>query len=1019
MSGELKYTSARATPELVGRKEILAQIEQAIRDGPHSYLIDIAGGGGIGKTRVVNYVLEKLAPTLALALRVAKYPVDLYHTRNHSREGLLENLYTALDGNEQEFSNYHAAKERLQRISDLAELNKQRDAMVNAFLDDLNRIAQQRRLVFALDTTERLFFESDPIQQRLGLEEEKIAILNWLLRDFLPKIENAVILLSGRAERGSLRPDLQKIEGKKFLPIDLQGLTEDEALEYFDAVIRACEEPGELQDFDAAKSIRKLSSDQRRVIFYSLCDNTQGTLTIRPIWLALAIDYWVVSVKRLLPEWTLSVQDARNQATQDHTATRDALGSKLFGSLREGERRADEVILALGSATKGANAELLSHILGVDKAEIEKSLEDIRHLSFVKIRPTDQRFFLHDEMYALLQRYGWGLDEPRMTRNLQRITAWYHTQIDNHRRKITSLYEQHEKTFYATPEVIQERIALQDAWVEDLHYQLRLDPRRGFETYFRYSDDAIVAGNEALDAQLHSELLAFWRTHDPDWEKQDIQGLERAKVEADTAIRWIKRMIIRGEYPQAHQIIQRLREGTLKVIQDSGQLAKIELDVMDTVAKAYTGQLDQAETQLKHQIDELEKISPSLRRDAILARACNNLGYVYRSTGRYLGAIHHYQNARSIWRKVKIEGEQANTLTNLAFALAMMGEFGDAWRHGLDALCLRLVIGSPASVGLALNTLAEIAIEENALDDSLRYLAQAFPLFAEVNYVRGKGLALIASAETKRRISTWMDYYPDRTAEQLAQAAQDAEQAIRIFAQVVEPTRRVEALIEKGCAYRDWVKFLREKSTWGEEETAPDWSSQLEQSRDEFDQAQQVAEQHNLHYLRVDALVNLAWLYYYAGQENNASKVLEKVYEIIPPEYRIKPYQKGLGGLPILDEKEAVIPFLTQLGKMELLHGQMAFNRYAQERDPRALRDAIRHYTLAMAYDTQFRTQEFRDLRRAKDRMYERLKVLNANEMLIVYDTVEETERRFHLGTSAMREFLKRNFGTRDDFASG
>ncbi|MCX7838314.1 MAG: hypothetical protein N2559_02515, partial [Anaerolineae bacterium] len=256
-------------------------------------------------------------------------------------------------------------------------------------------------------------------------------------------------------------------------------------------------------------------------------------------------------------------------------------------------------------------------------------------------------------------------------------------------------------------------------------------------------------------------------------------------------------------------------------------------------------------------------------------------------------------------------------------------------------------------------------------------------------------------------------------AEQLAQAAQDAEQAIKIFEQIVEPARMVEALIEKGCAYRDWVKFLREKSTWEEKETVPDWSPQLEQSRDAFEQAQQVAEQHNLHYLRVDALVNLAWLYYYAGQENNASQALERADALIPSEYPIKPYRRGLGGPPIIDEKEAVIPFLTQLGKMELLRGQIAFNRYAQSRDAGALKDAIRHYTLAMAYDTQFRTQEFRDLRRAKDRMYERLKVLNANEMLTVYNTVEETERDFHLGTSAMRDFLKRNFGSRDDFIGG
>lgn len=1026
MSGELKYTSARATPELVGRKEILAQIEQAIRDVPHAYLIDIQGGGGIGKTRLVNHVLEKLAPALDPAPRVAKYPVDLYHSRNHSREGLLESLYDALGATEPEFQNYLEQKKALQRISDLAELSKQRDALVSAFLGDLNQVGKERRLVFALDTTERLFFESDPIQQRLGLEEEKIAVLNWLLRDFLPRIENAVILLSGRAERGSLRPDLQKIQGKKFLPIDLQGLTEDEALEYFDAVIRACEEPGELQDLEAAKSIQKLSPDQRRVIFYSLCDVTEGTLTIRPIWLALAIDYWVCA-GHLLPEWTLAVADARKQATQDHTATRDALGKRLFESLRASERMADEVILALGLATKGADADLLSHILGSDKAEIERALQIIRPLSFVKIRPDDKRYFLHDEMYALLQRHGWGLDtsEPRVTKTLQRITDWYNTRIDNHRKKITTLYEQQEKTFYATPEVIQERLALQDAWVEDLHYQLRLDPRRGFETYFRYSDDAIAAGNEALDAQLRSELLAFWRTHDPNWKKEDIQGLRRADVEADAAIRWVKRLIEGGDKAKARHIIERLRSDASDLIRSSGRLAEIQLDLWDARADAYEAKLEDAEEKLKRQIQELVQIPRSLVRDAILALAYNHLGYVYRSTGRYLGAIHHYEQARSMWRNVKIEVEQANTLTNLAFALAMIGEFGDAWRQGLDARDLRLVVGSPASIGLAVNALAAIAIQENALDDSLRYLEQAIPLFEKVQNKRGQGLAFIAKAETMRRISTWMDYYPGQTAEQLAQAAQAAEQAICIFEQINEPTRLVEALIEKGCAYRDWVKFRRDNpDVLSEEEKTSSriWSLEdlAEKSRQAFEQAQEIAGQRNLHYLRVDALVNLAWLYYYLGQEDDAIKILkERVEPLIPAPYRITPYERGLGGFPILDEKEAILPFLTQSGKMELLRGQIAFNHFARTRDKSALKEAVARYTLALAYDTLFRNQEFRDLRRAKDRIYERLKGLNANEMLVAYNTVENVERTYRLGTSVMRKFLQRNFGRREDFVDG
>jgi hypothetical protein len=573
MSGNLKH-SARATPELIGRKEILERIKHAICDVSHAYLIEITGRGGIGKTRLVQHVLEKLAPSLQ-NVRAAKDPVDLYHSSNHSREGLIAALYDAIGGTEQEFQGYHQEKKKLEQIADLTKLSEQRDAMIAAFIDDLNQIAKTQRLVLALDTTERLFFESDPVQKRLGLEEEKIAVLNWLLQDFLPKIENAVILLSGRTERGSLSDDLKKVSGKQFMPIPLQGLNEEEALEYFDAVIQACRAPGELQDIEAAQSIEKLSRDQRRTIFYSLCDAEQDTLTIRPIWLALAIDYWVIA-EQLLPDWKASVNDARARANQDHTNTREALRRGLLRTLREGDRApADEVILALGLATKGADADLLFHILGIDKTEIQKALETIRHLSFVKTRPKDNRLFLHDEMYAILQQHL--LQLPRYEQWLRQITDWYNTRIDNHRKKITRLYETSEKTFYGSEKVNRVRTALYDTLVEDLHYQLRLNPRRGFETYFRYSDDAIATGNESLDAQLRSELLAFWSTNDPKWEKQHIEGLKRADVEADAAIRWVKRLIERGDKPKARQLIAKLRGDASDLIRASGQLAEIQL----------------------------------------------------------------------------------------------------------------------------------------------------------------------------------------------------------------------------------------------------------------------------------------------------------------------------------------------------------------------------------------------------------------------------------------------------------
>jgi len=51
--------------------------------------------------------------------------------------------------------------------------------------------------------------------------------------------------------------------------------------------------------------------------------------------------------------------------------------------------------------------------------------------------------------------------------------------------------------------------------------------------------------------------------------------------------------------------------------------------------------------------------------------------------------------------------------------------------------------------------------------------------------------------------------------------------------------------------------------------------------------------------------------------------------------------------------------------------------------------DPARHYARALLYDQYFSKQPFRDLRRAKGRMYERFKQLNPEELQIVVDAVK------------------------------
>src|SRR3989304_303580 len=92
----IEYASARATPELVGREEILNLIGKAIEDkGNQAQVFYIAARGGMGKTRLLEEVVKRWGnwkrsrPKKRAKLLIANRLVDLYHTHTHTEEGLI------------------------------------------------------------------------------------------------------------------------------------------------------------------------------------------------------------------------------------------------------------------------------------------------------------------------------------------------------------------------------------------------------------------------------------------------------------------------------------------------------------------------------------------------------------------------------------------------------------------------------------------------------------------------------------------------------------------------------------------------------------------------------------------------------------------------------------------------------------------------------------------------------------------------------------------------------------------
>jgi tetratricopeptide (TPR) repeat protein len=1037
------YMGARATPELVGREGILAQIQATIQDKSRSYLIYITGRGGTGKTRLIQQLLKNAAEDGSLM--VADELIDLYHTRVRSVGGLIGALLEVVKplgrfmGSRPWDTEVDKKLEALARAEQEglspAELISRRQELTDLFLEIVNRFTIRQRLVLALDTTEQLFVARDVAQERLGLSEQRPAILDWLLDDFLPKVENAVILLAGRLKPLALAPELNvaaERAKKRFLHIDLQGLTEEETLAYFEVLADSASRSGNPADAQAARTIRLWSDHERRTIFYCLHDAEEPP-RIRPILLALAIDHLVVS-GRPLAALTRPLAEAKALSAAQRHEMRVELGKALVQTLHEYRRPADDIIINLGWLRKGADVALLAQLTGLKRAEVEQALSYISDLSFVKTRPADNRIFLHDEMYTILQRYGLEhVADAERERVFRELRGYYEQLIRQARIEIDELYRPQADTFEETlpdpGQVRMTRARLQDAIVEDLYYRLRWNAEQAFQKYFLYIKEAIASNDETLGAQLRTEFFSFLAERDPAGQAEEIDGLRWADVIADSAVRWIEWLWNEDKFDEALQTANRLASEARELIEPGGPLAEAHLNAWRGYLFTYAGDYRQAGPLLNETINKLLEWSqvnkPSPRWAGILGRAYNSSGYLYDRQTRPYRAIETYAKAVPLWQTIQLPVEEAATLNNRAFALAKIGLFHTAIPQAKDALRLREQLGPRVPVGLSINTLALIELAQNDLAGALRDARRALQIFTRLNSPRGLGLALIALAEAERRNSESATYLQQgRSAEFLEQAVGHALEAVHIFTETVtEPGRLMEAWRELGRAYREWARLRQERpqiiapKEQVEGKYTVEMLAQLSQVA--FRKAEDLAGD-DIHSF-IEVLFDQALLEYYTklykdapafaqAQTDLNQGLLTEIENLIPEEYRTPP-SKGI--------KLKRFWFLVHSGNVALLRGHIAFNQWqAQPQAETGLRAAVEHYTLALAYYAFFSDYVFQEMRQALDQIYDHLRQLTPAQKVLMYQIVAEVEAAYDLGVgeSRMSQFLTDRFGTIDIF---
>ncbi|MBM4428756.1 MAG: tetratricopeptide repeat protein [Chloroflexi bacterium] len=1037
---ETEYLGARATPGLVNRIPILNKIKQAIDDRPSSHVIYITGPGGLGKTFLLRDVLRRcrrggewFAPEARII--AAEDVVDLYHAHTHSMEGLTHTTWEVLGPMRADLVRYERQVARFEREKYelagphgmLAELYKLRGEVAVAFLDDLNRLTRNYRLVLALDTAEKLLYETDRVQGVLRLGEEGIAVLPWLLKEFLPKLENAVILIAGRPKPERLREDLRTALPDRLIEYELPGFEQkQDAINYFNAVVEVVRQQGKNE---IAERIAAIPEDTREVIWRYIGG--------RPVLLSLMIDYLVVA-NELLPAVKVPVEEARRKSNYELKEIEKNIEAELARLFQNTGRPADEAIRALAWARKGMDAEMLACVADMSLKEAERTLTELRELSFVKVRPADNRVFLHDEMYEMLYRHVLAkLPKARREKVYEAILRYYEDKIEQARAAVAhSQRSEYGKPEWergpvpkgpprppADTEALARAIAhLYSLMVEEVYYRLRHDPVDGFKAYYTYRQEAFWTNEESPDMQLRNEMLEYLAEREG---VERFDGLTRSDVEIDAGLSWSDRNLRRGSYSRVLDIARGLREKCPDLVEEGGPLVKAQLAASEGRALAYLGQdLDHAEKLLLSSVDtlrafETEDDFQAWRRNILLADTLNTLGYLYRTMGRYHRAIYEYQRALPLLRslaeqekaetmRMAIEAQHANTLSNLSWALTWVGELQEALNTCRDALEMRERLGPRAPVAFTMTTMGLIQIMNDHPDRACVSCERALGIFRDLQQPRGVGLARIALAEAFRRMSSSTPelYTPEEDVEHLRLAEEHAKEAVDIFtSQVLERPQLIQALIELGCTYRDWAWILYQygDADSGRRTLAHHGEAALRRAIREGE-----AEPGLLHMV-VDAQVNLAWLYYYMGEDDKAERELEAVIKRVPPEHYIV-----LGrGLP---DRELPQTFLwVQLGKAQLLYGEIAMRKFQQSKAKERLEyleTAAGHYTLSLAYNELF-APDFPDMRRAMAHMYDDLKALNVKEEFpVVYRGVDKAAEEYNLPKpTRMHRFLAKSFG--------
>jgi tetratricopeptide (TPR) repeat protein len=655
----------------IGRKNELQQIDSWIREHNTFRVLCVEADGGIGKTRLLQEILHAYEPDRSntIVSQIVDFDNRAYHSSINLDFALAQaigldyfNTYLESLGVYRSFESSGVAPQRLV---------EERDRVTRSWFQDLERLTKSHRVVFLIDTYEKL---TSAIEARQYLQT------NLATKHF----SNTVFIIAGR-NTSELHDAIGGQLGYSANLIRLTQFDSNEASDYIK----------ERQKLSYAEG---LNPDIVARISY-LAEGKPILLEMAAQWAALGD----------APEWLESFgsDDLFNLPESAVIRHREDFKRQLVMKIGENRRDIDILTLTM-SRIHPVDVELTAELLGSSQLEAKATFDRAREYVFVKLLP-DGRISLHDEMRQMVNAYLWPVIDPlgSQRRLESRRAAQYFGGL------VERLATKRQDASHDLLSHIQSQdlvVQLETAMMNLVEHALYTDVEFGFHAYKRCVWQARGFHNLGLASQIHGTAREYY---------ERLNTTQRLEFD-----------ILNGRllYDEG-KALEALESLSPFLEQLDRWPLELQADLLNAVAvsEVKLGQFDSA---LNHQLSCVEV---NVSTGQFLPISLNYAGNIFRLRGEWDAAIRYYERAfdAALDSGVTKKHDFAAILNNLGYVLGLDGRNDEAKYYCLQAIDVWTSLGIEQDIARAEITLATVYRGEGKYRKAVELIQKALTRLRE------------------------------------------------------------------------------------------------------------------------------------------------------------------------------------------------------------------------------------------------------------------------------------------------